>query len=97
MWDSNPRGVAPKRFSRPPRYDRFDNPPDLALQRRFHRLLRSKKPRCVHNRKIISHISRNVKWFVALLLISGAFARKNRKNLLNLLRKSDRISPVEKD
>ena len=25
-WDSNPRGVAPKRFSRPPRYDRFDNP-----------------------------------------------------------------------
>ena len=25
--DSNPRGVAPKRFSRPPRYDRFDMPP----------------------------------------------------------------------
>ena len=24
--DSNPRGVAPKRFSRPPRYDRFDIP-----------------------------------------------------------------------
>ena len=23
-WDSNPRGLAPKRFSRPPRYDRFD-------------------------------------------------------------------------
>ena len=22
--DSNPRGVAPKRFSRPPRYDHFD-------------------------------------------------------------------------
>ena len=28
MRDSNPRGVAPKRFSRPPRYDRFGNPPD---------------------------------------------------------------------
>ena len=27
VWDSNPRGIAPKRFSRPPRYDRFDNPP----------------------------------------------------------------------
>ena len=25
--DSNPRGLAPKRFSRPPRYDRFDIPP----------------------------------------------------------------------
>ena len=25
--DSNPRGVAPKRFSRPPRYDRFDTSP----------------------------------------------------------------------
>ncbi len=22
--DSNPRGLSPKRFSRPPRYDRFD-------------------------------------------------------------------------
>ena len=25
--DSNPRGLSPKRFSRPPRYDRFDTPP----------------------------------------------------------------------
>ena len=25
--DSNPRGRKPKRFSRPPRYDRFDMPP----------------------------------------------------------------------
>ena len=25
--DSNPRAVADKRFSRPPRYDRFDMPP----------------------------------------------------------------------
>ena len=25
--DSNPCGVAPKRFSRPPRYDRFDTSP----------------------------------------------------------------------
>ena len=24
--DSNPRGLSPKRFSRPPRYDRFDIP-----------------------------------------------------------------------
>ena len=27
--DSNPRGLSPKRFSRPPRYDRFDTPPRL--------------------------------------------------------------------
>ena len=26
-WDSNPRGLTPKRFSRPPRYDRFDTSP----------------------------------------------------------------------
>ena len=26
-WDSNPRGLAPKRFSRPPRYDHFDTSP----------------------------------------------------------------------
>ena len=29
--DSNPRGVTPKRFSRPPRYDRFDMPPYSAI------------------------------------------------------------------
>ena len=27
--DSNPRGLSPKRFSRPPRYDHFDMPPNL--------------------------------------------------------------------
>lgn len=27
MRDSNPRGLSPKRFSRPPRYDHFANPP----------------------------------------------------------------------
>ena len=25
-WDSNPRALADKRFSRPPRYDHFDTP-----------------------------------------------------------------------
>ena len=30
--DSNPRGVAPKRFSRPPRYDRFDMPPSKNIK-----------------------------------------------------------------
>ena len=28
-WDSNPRGLSPKRFSRPPRYDRFDISPNI--------------------------------------------------------------------
>ncbi len=27
--DSNPRGLAPKRFSRPPRYDHFDTLPNI--------------------------------------------------------------------
>ena len=30
--DSNPRGVSPKRFSRPPRYDRFDMPPSKNIK-----------------------------------------------------------------
>ena len=29
-WDSNPRALSDKRFSRPPRYDRFDTVPCLA-------------------------------------------------------------------
>ena len=29
--DSNPCGLAPKRFSRPPRYDHFDTPPYAAI------------------------------------------------------------------
>ena len=32
--DSNPRGLAPKRFSRPPRYDHFDMPPYELVNRR---------------------------------------------------------------
>ena len=32
LRDSNPRGLAPKRFSRPPRYDRFDKPPFTRLR-----------------------------------------------------------------
>ena len=31
--DSNPCGVAPKRFSRPPRYDRFDTSPYMNCQK----------------------------------------------------------------
>ena len=33
VWDSNPRGIAPKRFSRPPRYDHFDNSPYLVYEK----------------------------------------------------------------
>ena len=29
-WDSNPRALADKRFSRPPRYDHFDTSPDFS-------------------------------------------------------------------
>ena len=31
LRDSNPRGLSPKRFSRPPRYDRFDKPPFIVV------------------------------------------------------------------
>ena len=36
-WDSNPRALADKRFSRPPRYDHFDTPPCrcIAIYRQF--------------------------------------------------------------
>ena len=30
-WDSNPRALADKRFSRPPRYDHFDTSPNALL------------------------------------------------------------------
>ena len=30
-WDSNPRALADKRFSRPPRYDHFDTSPSMQL------------------------------------------------------------------
>ena len=34
-WDSNPRALADKRFSRPPRYDHFDISPKRSLKRAF--------------------------------------------------------------
>ena len=34
-WDSNPRALSDKRFSRPPRYDHFDTSPNFLS---FHRL-----------------------------------------------------------
>ena len=30
-WDSNPRALSDKRFSRPPRYDHFDTSPSIYL------------------------------------------------------------------
>ena len=33
-WDSNPRALADKRFSRPPRYDHFDISPSAVLHKR---------------------------------------------------------------
>ena len=43
--DSNPRGVSPKRFSRPPRYDRFDIPAFIKLS-------------CVTARKVFPNATR---------------------------------------
>ena len=40
--DSNPRGLSPKRFSRPPRYDRFDIPPNIKLLENQKQILKSK-------------------------------------------------------
>ena len=33
-WDSNPRALADKRFSRPPRYDHFDISPSAVSPKR---------------------------------------------------------------
>ena len=43
--DSNPCGISPKRFSRPPRYDHFDIPPKQGLldYRLFFRFCQEKK------------------------------------------------------
>ena len=35
-WDSNPRALADKRFSRPPRYDHFDTSPHINLPPTIH-------------------------------------------------------------
>ena len=35
-WDSNPRALADKRFSRPPRYDHFDTSPKVCLNILLH-------------------------------------------------------------
>ena len=34
-WDSNPRALSDKRFSRPPRYDHFDTSPNLRLTSKY--------------------------------------------------------------
>ena len=34
-WDSNPRALSDKRFSRPPRYDHFDTSPYLRLTSKY--------------------------------------------------------------
>ena len=53
--DSNPCGVSPKRFSRPPRYDRFGIPPnrDPAIIRCFHSFVKGKRDK---KQKKKSHI-----------------------------------------
>ena len=50
-WDSNPRALADKRFSRPPRYDHFDTSPGShALYRLTSaKNILSKKNMCVNN------------------------------------------------
>ena len=50
-WDSNPRGLSPKRFSRPPRYDHFDTSPlfILMIHRRFERRTPWLKVKCSAN------------------------------------------------
>ena len=47
--DSNPRGVAPKRFSRPPRYDRFDIPAYPLLNYNAISVFRRKEDNAFHN------------------------------------------------
>ena len=54
-WDSNPRALADKRFSRPPRYDHFDTSPNFLS---FHRLNCLVRPRDnVYSSIILSEMS----------------------------------------
>ena len=55
VWDSNPRGVAPKLISNQPRYDHFDNPPFILTV--FRSLEKCKKNRQEHY-KIVRFESR---------------------------------------
>ena len=52
-WDSNPRALLDKRFSRPPRYDRFDTSPG-------HLAHLLNLPRFISARCILSELYRNV-------------------------------------
>ena len=47
-WDSNPRALADKRFSRPPRYDHFDTSPGPAFP--------FESPKCKSNSTIIPKV-----------------------------------------
>ena len=54
-WDSNPRALSDKRFSRPPRYDHFDTSPNFLS---FHRLNCLVRPRDnVYSSIILSEMS----------------------------------------
>ena len=52
MGDSNPRARKGKRFSRPPRYDHFDNPPSMVA----------------YDFNMISHFARLVKGFLDFVI-----------------------------
>ena len=49
-WDSNPRALSDKRFSRPPRYDHFDISPNVCLKSR--RLCCSPDDKSYSNKKV---------------------------------------------
>ena len=54
-WDSNPRALADKRFSRPPRYDHFDTSPRwfvfMPLSQRHWLFYHTEKPESIQNFK----------------------------------------------
>ena len=65
-WDSNPRALSDKRFSRPPRYDHFDTSPDL---------LPDKQLLFYHIRYLLSMVFSHIPNSGSLLKSIRAFAR----------------------
>ena len=68
-WDSNPRALSDKRFSRPPRYDHFDTSPNFLS---FHRLNCLVRPRDnVYSSIILSEMSTPFFHFFYFFLCDG--------------------------
>ena len=86
--DSNPRGLSPKRFSRPPRYDHFDTLPCAFIVARIVQSFNNMRiiaRSCKNRRQSQSHYSGTLIVFT----LGRRDFRRGRRRLLRLLRIAD--------